>query len=175
LTNEECVLVDRVFAKGLRTPHVDHRSAARAASGALLDLAGLPVPMREVERADAIVLVALDPAEELPVLWLRMRKAMRAGAALVVVSSRPIEAERDCAIVVRADVGGEVEALAELAAQRPHLLVEAKRPLFLAGSTLETRVDGEAVARALAAFAREIGGAQALHRTGVLMRAPNAM
>ena len=175
LTNEECTLVDRVFAKGLGTPHVDHRSAARTTGGALLDLAGLPVPIREVEKADAIVLVALDPSEELPVLWLRMRKAVRAGASLVVVSSRPIEAERDAAIVYRADVGGEVEALRELAAQRPNLLVEAKRPLFLAGSTLETRIDGEAVARALAAFAREIAGPEALRRTGVLMRAPNAM
>lgn len=175
LTNEECALVERVFARGLGTPHVDHRSAARSASGALLDLAGLPVPMRDLDEADAIVLVAMDPTEELPILWLRMRKAVRRGAALVVVSSRPVDAERDAAIVVRADVGGEVDALRELAAQRPHLLAEAKRPLFLAGASLESRTDGEAVARALVAFAREIAGPEALRRTGVLMRAPNAM
>lgn len=175
LTNEECRVVDRVFAKGLGTAHIDHRTAGRTIGGALMDLAGLPVPLKDVERADAIVLVAMDPTEELPVLWLRMRKAIRDGASLVVVSSRPVDAERDAAIVVRADVGGEVDALAELAAQRPHLLVEAKRPLFLAGSTLETRIDGEAVARALAAFAREIAGPEALRRTGVLSRAPNAM
>src|SRR5207253_1316299 len=82
LTNEECSLVDRLFAKGLGTPHVDHRSAARATGGALQDLAGLPVPMRDVETADAIVLVALDPTEELPILWLRMRKAIRAGVLM---------------------------------------------------------------------------------------------
>ncbi|HZP96066.1 MAG TPA: NADH-quinone oxidoreductase subunit NuoG [Candidatus Limnocylindria bacterium] len=175
ITNEECALVHRVFAKGLGTPHVDHRSAARQTGGALLDLAGLPVPMTDVEKADAIVLVALDPTEELPILWLRMRKAIRRGASLVIVSSRPIDAERDAAIVVRADVGGEVDALAELAAQRPHLLVESKRPLFLGGSTLESRVDGEAVARAIANFAREIGGPDAPRRAGILMRAPNAM
>lgn len=175
LTNEECALMERVFASGLGTPHIDHRSAARTTSGALIDLAGLPIPIADVERADAIVIVAMAPIEELPILWLRMRKAIRNGASLVVVSSRPIEAERDAAIVVRAEVGGEVEALAELAAQRPHLLTEAKRPLFLGGSTLETRVDGEAVARAIANFAREMAGPEALKRTGILMRAPNAM
>ena len=175
LTNEECRVVERVFRTGLGTPHIDHRSAARGTGGALTDLAGLPVPIAEVDLADAIVVVAMDPTEELPVLWLRMRKAIRNGASLVVVSSRPVDAERDAAIVYRADVGGEVDALAELASQRPHLLVEAKRPLFLAGSSLETRPDGEAVARALAAFAREMAGPDALRRTGVMSRAPNAM
>jgi hypothetical protein len=36
---------------------------------------------RDVEGADAIVLVAMDPTEELPVLWRACAGAVRAGAA----------------------------------------------------------------------------------------------
>ncbi len=175
LTDEECALLHLVFAKGLGTPNVDHRSAARSAGGALADLAGLPVTFAEAERADAIVLAACDLTEELPLLWLRLRKARRRGAALIVVSARPLEVERDATMVIRADPGGEAAALAAIAAEPPAALRAAKAPLYLAGATLESRPDGEAVARALANLALAASGPDALERTGVLMRAPNAM
>ena len=175
LTDEECVLLQRVFGQGLGTPHIDHRSAARSAGGALADLLGLPVSLSEVEHADAIVLVACDLTEELPILWLRLRKAVRRGAILIVVSARPLEVERDATTVIRADVGGEAAALDAIAAAPPAALRRAHAPLYLAGATLESRPDGEAVARALAALALTASGPDALQRTGVLTRAPNAM
>ena len=175
LTNEECAVLARVFKDGVRTPNVDHRSAARGSGGALDDLAGLPLSFSEVERSDVIVIVAFDPTEELPVLWLRLRKAIRAGARCLVLSSRPIEAERDAIAVVRTDPGGEAEALGWLESDAPDWLRAAERPLYLAGATLESRPDGEAVARALANAALAIHGPDALRRVGVLGRAPNAM
>lgn len=175
LTNEEASLLARLFREGVGTPNVDHRSGARAATGALVDLAGLPVAIAEVEAADAIVIVAFDPSEELPILWLRMRKALRRGVPLLVISARPIDAERDATQVVRPEPGGEAAALAALAAEPPTWLRDAKAPLYLAGATLESRPDGEGVGRALAACALAISGEDALRRTGILMRAPNAM
>lgn len=175
LTNEEATLLARLFRDGVGTPNIDHRSGARRTDGALIDLAGLPVPIADVERADAFVLAAIDLTEELPILWLRMRKALRRGVPAVVISARPVDAERDATLVIRCDPGGEAAALAGLAADPPAWLRDAKAPLYLSGATLESRPDGEGIARALAACAVTISGPDALGRTGVLMRAPNAM
>ena len=175
LTDDEAAMVERVFGQLIGTKNIDHRSAARGGAGALTELAGLPIPIAETERADAFVLVAFDPTEELPVLWLRMRKAVRAGAKVIVISARPIEAERDALTVIRCAPGGEAAALDELRADPPRWLREAKAPLYLAGATLEARPDGEEIAVALAELAQAASGASALARTGVLMRAPNAM
>jgi NADH-quinone oxidoreductase subunit G len=175
LTDDEAGMLDRVFGRLIGTKNVDHRSAARAGRGAVTELAGLPIPIAETERADAFVLVAFDPTEELPVLWLRMRKAVRNGAKVLVISPRPIEAERDAFAVIRCAPGGEAAALAELRADPPRWLLDAKAPLYLAGASLESRPDGEAIAAGLAELAQSVSGATALARTGVLMRAPNAM
>lgn len=175
LTNEEAILLGRVFRDGVGTPNIDHRSGGRRTEGALIDLAGLPVAIADLEQADAFVLAAFDPSEELPIVWLRMRKALRRGVPAVVISARPIDAERDAALVIRAEPGGEAAALATLAADPPDWLRAAKAPLYLAGATLESRPDGEGVARALAGCATTVSGPDALERTGVLMRAPNAM
>ncbi len=175
LTNEEATLLARLFSVGVGTPNIDHRSGARVSDGALIELAGLPVPIAEVEQADAFVLAAFDPSEELPILWLRMRKALRRGVPAIVISAHPIDAEREATVVIRAEPGGEAAALAALAADPPAWLRDARRPLYLSGATLESRPDGEGVARALANLALAVSGPTALERTGILMRAPNAM
>lgn len=175
LTDDEAVMLDRVFGQMIGTKNIDHRSAARAGTGAITELAGLPVPITETEAADAFVLAAFDPTEELPVLWLRMRKAVRRGARVIVISPRPIEAERDAFTVIRCEPGGEAAALAALRADPPQWLRDAQAPLYLAGAALESRADGEQVAVALADLAVSVSGAGALRRTGILMRAPNAM
>ena len=175
LTDDEAVLLERVFGRLIGTRNIDHRSAARGGRGPVTELAGLPIPIADTEAADAFVLVAFDPTEELPVLWLRMRKAVRRGAKVLIVGPRPIEAERDAFAVIRCVPGGEAAALAELRADPPPWLRAANAPLYLAGASLESRPDGEAIAVELAALARSVSGAGALGRTGVLMRAPNAM
>ena len=175
LTDDEAGMLERVFGQMIGTKNIDHRSAARTGAGPVTELAGLPVAIPDTEGADAFVLAAFDPTEELPVLWLRMRKAVRAGARVIVISPRPIEAERDAYAVIRCAPGGEAAALAELRADPPQWLRAAKAPLYLAGAALESRADGEQIAVALADLAVSVSGAGALMRTGVLMRAPNAM
>ena len=64
-----------------RSAHVPWQVEADAA-------AGRPLTYRDVERAGTIVVVGLDPEQELPILHLRIRKAARAGANVVVIHPR---------------------------------------------------------------------------------------
>lgn len=50
----------------------------------------LAVSMREIEGADLILAVGVDPVNEAPMLALAMRQAFRKGARVVVVDPRPV-------------------------------------------------------------------------------------
>ena len=70
---------------------------------------------RDLEAAEAVVVVDLDPHEESPILWLRLRKAaMRRGVPVVAVGSRPGRLA-EFATVVATQPGGQAEALERLA------------------------------------------------------------
>ena len=66
---------------------------------------------RDLEAARAVVVVDLDPHEESPILWLRLRKAaLRRGVPVVAVGSRPGRLA-EFATVVPTRPGGQAEAL----------------------------------------------------------------
>jgi NADH-quinone oxidoreductase subunit G len=70
---------------------------------------------RDLEAARAVVVVDLDPHEESPILWLRLRKAaMRRGVPVLAVGSRPGRLA-EFATVVATRPGGQAEALERLA------------------------------------------------------------
>jgi NADH-quinone oxidoreductase subunit G len=50
----------------------------------------LAISLREVEHADAILVLGADPIQEAPMLALAMRQAHRAGAKVAVLDPRPI-------------------------------------------------------------------------------------
>jgi NADH-quinone oxidoreductase subunit G len=50
----------------------------------------LAISMREIERADFIIAVGVDPVNEAPMLTLAMRQAHREDATIVVIDPRPI-------------------------------------------------------------------------------------
>jgi NADH-quinone oxidoreductase subunit G len=50
----------------------------------------LAVSLREVEKADFILVLGADPINEAPMLALAMRQAQRKGAAIVVLDPRPV-------------------------------------------------------------------------------------
>ncbi len=50
----------------------------------------LAISLREIETADAFLVLGVDPVQEAPMLALAMRQAQRAGATVVVLDSRPI-------------------------------------------------------------------------------------
>ena len=69
---------------------------------------------RDLEAARAVVVVDLDPHEESPILWLRLRKAaLRRGVPVVAVGSRPGRLA-EFATVVATPPGGQAEALQRL-------------------------------------------------------------
>jgi NADH-quinone oxidoreductase subunit G len=116
LTDEDAFALSKLARVGFGTNDLDHRPSGgwdvppdveRAAA------AGMPVPYRAVERAGAILVVGLDPREELPILHLRIRKAARRGARVVVVHPRRT-ALADVAEHVLCAPGEEADALDEL-------------------------------------------------------------
>ena len=55
----------------------------------------LAVSLREVERADCILVMGADPINEAPMLGLALRQAQRNGAAIVVLDPRPVSLPLD--------------------------------------------------------------------------------
>ena len=116
LTDEDAFALSKMARVGLGTNDLDHRPSGgwdvppdveRAAA------AGMPVTYRDVERAGAILVVGLDSREELPILHLRIRKAARGGARVVVIHPRRT-ALADVAEHVLCPPGREADVLEEL-------------------------------------------------------------
>jgi NADH-quinone oxidoreductase subunit G len=91
LTDEDAYALSKLARTVFGTNDLDHRPApveeaveveARAAMPAM------PVTYGDVERASVILVVGIDTREELPILHLRIRKAARGGAKVVVIHPR---------------------------------------------------------------------------------------
>jgi NADH-quinone oxidoreductase subunit G len=105
----------RRLAEALGTERVDHRTGA-------LRFATPPGPrarIADVDRADRILLLGVVPESDVPVLDLRIKAALRAGAQLAVVGERRALGERAAAtaLVPPGGLGAAIEALAEAVAQ----------------------------------------------------------
>jgi NADH-quinone oxidoreductase subunit G len=78
--------------KGWRGPAVfEEQATGRNVADATARLEpGLAVSLREIERADAVLVVGADPLHEAPMLALALRQAARAGAAVVTIDPRAV-------------------------------------------------------------------------------------
>jgi NADH-quinone oxidoreductase subunit G len=121
LTDQDAYALQKLARVALGTNNVDARAWAEdeAAAAAAAQVAGrgpddgMPT-YRDLEAAGAIVVVDLDPHEESPILWLRLRKAaLRRGVPVVAVGSRPGRLA-EFATVVATRPGGQAEALERL-------------------------------------------------------------
>jgi NADH-quinone oxidoreductase subunit G len=121
LTDQDAYALQKLARVGLGTNNVDARAwpEDEAAAAAAAQVAGrgpddgMPT-YRDLEAARAIVVVDLDPHEESPILWLRLRKAaLRRGVSVVAVGSRPGRLA-EFATVVATRPGGQAEALDRL-------------------------------------------------------------
>jgi NADH-quinone oxidoreductase subunit G len=118
-SNEEGYLVQRIMREALGSPHVESRISRGPSRETLLQLAqpAISARVRDIDDADAILLVGSDPLHSSPILDLRIRKAMRRnGAKLVVATDRPTTLDGGAAAVVRYAPGEVTNFLAELAA-----------------------------------------------------------
>jgi NADH-quinone oxidoreductase subunit G len=118
-SNEEGYLVQRIVREALDSPHVDSRDDGPVDRERWLELARpqLAAAMSDLDRAGAILVVGADPLNSMPILDLRIRKAVRrAGARLLVASPRPSALDGGATEVVRYAPGDAAALLAALAA-----------------------------------------------------------
>jgi NADH-quinone oxidoreductase subunit G len=122
LTTEDAFAVSRLAKRVIGTADVDSRLQDAGAPYELTlsfsSVAGSTATLNDVESARTIVWVGGDPKETLPVLYLRLRKAVVDNAAkLIVISARRTSLDAVATHVVRCEAGGEAQALQELASR----------------------------------------------------------
>ncbi len=174
-TNEEAYLFQKLLRAGLGTNNVDHHHGRfpAAAPGAVLPWAWTD-SIAGLERASDILILGADPYHRQPIVDLRIRKAIRAGARVHIVTPEPNRLDRLAATVLRYTPGhtGEIarallnvvtaEGLTrgEFAAQRA-ATVEARRA-SVANDTPEQVAETAGIeSAALRALARDLAGAEA--------------
>jgi NADH-quinone oxidoreductase subunit G len=87
-TMEEFYLLQKI-TRALGSSHVDHRlrETDTRDQAAMPVFPGLTFPLAEIEECDAILLIGSNIQKEQPIAGLRVRKATRKGAAVLVVNS----------------------------------------------------------------------------------------
>ena len=94
LTNEKAYLLGKFARVALGTRNIDYNgrfcmsSAAAAGIKAFGVDRGLPFPVEDIARADAILLVGSNPAETMPPLMQYFQAQRANGGSLIVVDPR---------------------------------------------------------------------------------------
>lgn len=95
-TNEEAYLFQKLLREAVGTPNIDHHHGSFP--GPRDPLTGRPWMMTnsiaDIEKAAHIVLIASDPYERQPILNLRIKKAMQAGAHIYIINEGTTELDR---------------------------------------------------------------------------------
>ena len=95
-TNEEAYLFQKLLREAIGTPNIDHYHGHFP--GLRDALTGRPWMMTnsiaDIEKAAHIVLIASDPYERQPILNLRIKKAMKAGAQIYIINEGATELDR---------------------------------------------------------------------------------
>ena len=157
------------FARSvLRTEHVDHRARPHSVEERdflLRHVAGTTpetgVTFEEVGRASSVLLVGLEPEEESPILFLRLRKAHRkAGTSVFAVAPLATRGlDKLGGTLIPSAPGTETEVLTALTGEigpgsegdpltAAHAALRGERPVVLVGERLAT-VPGALTAAAL--------------------------
>jgi NADH-quinone oxidoreductase subunit G len=117
-TNEEGYLVQRVVRGALGSPHVSSTDPLDAGLARALAAPELSAAVADIDTADSILVVGTDPLHSMPILDLRLRKAIRHGDVRVVVASdRPTALDGGAEETARYAPGDAARMLAALAAE----------------------------------------------------------
>ena len=110
-TNEENYLYQKLFRQRLGSNNIDHKSYR--------DTPGLPVEhygIEQVETSNVVLLIASDPTEELPILDLRIKKAVTGcSTRLLSLNDQKIALDRYSSQSVQYKVGSESLVIDSLA------------------------------------------------------------
>ncbi|MGH2748029.1 MAG: NADH-quinone oxidoreductase subunit NuoG [Actinomycetota bacterium] len=155
LTTEDAFAISRLARRVIGTGDIDSRVQDAGAPYELAmevaGAAGSSATLNDLENATTIVWAGPDPKETLPVLYLRLRKAVLDNQArLMVVGPRRISLDAFATEVVRIAPGAETNALASLD-------VEGEGLVACWGPASPGR-DESAVARALVSLVKDKGG-----------------
>jgi NADH-quinone oxidoreductase subunit G len=118
-SNEEGFLVQGILRDALGSPHLDSRPSRGPRREELVRLVdrAISAKVREIDAADAILVLGTDPLHTSPILDLRVRKAIRRnGAKLVVATERPTALDGGAEAIARYVPGQAAHFVAELAA-----------------------------------------------------------
>jgi NADH-quinone oxidoreductase subunit G len=117
-SNEEGFLVQRIVREALESPHVDSRPSRGPQAEVLRRLAepNISAKVRDIDEANAILVLGTDPLHSSPILDLRVRKAIRRnGAKLVIATERPTALDGGAQAVFRYAPHGATSFLMGLA------------------------------------------------------------
>jgi len=117
-SNEEGFLVQRIIREALDSPHIDSRPSRGPQADVLRRLAepDISAKVRDIDQADAILVLGTDPLHSSPILDLRVRKAIRRnGAKLVVATERPTALDGGAEAIARYAPGQGAHFVRELA------------------------------------------------------------
>lgn len=115
-TNEEALAFERFVRRTLGSPHLDSRMGDALDVGLMTSAPGRGI-IDDLEKAATVLVWGPDLKEELPVLYLRVRRAAtELGATLVVVHPRATGLDDDAEHVVRYRPGEGPDMLRRLAA-----------------------------------------------------------
>ncbi|HEX3241104.1 MAG TPA: NADH-quinone oxidoreductase subunit NuoG [Solirubrobacterales bacterium] len=118
-SNEEGYIVQRLLREGLGSNDVDSRPSRGLSREAIVRLSQpeLTAKVRDIDEADAILVLGAEPMHTAPILDLRVRKAIRRnGARLVVATERPTALDGGAEAIARYAPGAGAHFLSELAA-----------------------------------------------------------
>jgi len=154
LTTEDAYAIGRLARKTLKTNNVDSRIQDAGAPYELAlpvtGAAGSNARLDDLDEAKTIVWVGPDPKEAMPVLYLRLRKAViDHGARLVVMSPRAMSLDSIAQDRNLTEVGGEAAAIGAL---------ETEGPVVVCWAPSSPGRDETAIARAAIDLARSTGG-----------------
>jgi NADH-quinone oxidoreductase subunit G len=117
-SNEEGFLLQRILRDALGSAHVDSRPSRGPKAGVLRRLAepNVSAKVRDIDEADAILVLGTDPLHSSPILDLRIRKAIRRnGAKLVVATERPTALDGGAEAIAHFAPGQAAHFVSELA------------------------------------------------------------
>jgi len=117
-SNEEGYLVQRIMREALGSPNIDSRPSRGPSreTQIRLDHPDLSARVRDIDNAEAILVIGTDPLHSSPILDLRIRKAIRRnGAKLAVASEQPTALDGGATAATRYAPSGATLFLSELA------------------------------------------------------------
>ncbi|HEX7278217.1 MAG TPA: NADH-quinone oxidoreductase subunit NuoG [Solirubrobacterales bacterium] len=171
-SNEEGFLLQRIVRDALGSPHLDSRPSRGPKADVLRRLAqpNISAKVRDIDEADAILVLGTDPLHSSPILDLRVRKAIRRnGAKLVVATERPTALDGGAEAIARyapgqgahfvRELAGAIGGAENVATPVAETLREAEKVVVIWGERI-AREDGAAEALLEVAAAAGMSGTE---------------